>query len=85
MARLKSHSENSQAHDSNCIRGPYGSGILCYKRVRRQQRDAFRGRLCNKNTIEGIHMKRRQALESDNVITDDRQFVIAIVEKTATQ
>jgi hypothetical protein len=30
-------------------------------------------------------MKRRQALESDNVITDDREFVIAIVEKTATK
>ncbi len=30
-------------------------------------------------------MKRRQALESDNMIAHDREFVIAIVEKTATQ
>jgi hypothetical protein len=58
---------------------PNWAGILSHKRIERQQRNTLNRRLCHQQTIKGIPVNRRQALDGDDMIADDRQFVVVVV------
>jgi hypothetical protein len=55
------------------------------KRAGSKQNDAFDAGLRDRNTVEGVFMKCRQAAGSKGMLTVDRQYAISIVDQAPTK
>ena len=59
--------------------------ISRHRRIGCQESDAFRGGLGDQYPVEGILVKRRQAVERHGMFAGDRQFNIAVIQQTTPQ